>query len=158
MLKAQNYNKFFTEWCACYLRHYFNCADWLMSNELRPSYERELTKTLKESVMTYLSMLIMWTDLEKLWKASIITVCNPWIKVNTVMPDSWPETFTQDLEDSWENGNMVSYDFNLNQMKKCVAWSNSLQNDKQNNSTALAHTSSTRCGYGRGYWFISCLE
>jgi hypothetical protein len=37
----------------------------------------ELTKTLKESVMTYLNMLIMWADLIKLRKASIMTVCNP---------------------------------------------------------------------------------
>jgi len=71
----------------------------------------ELTKTLKESVTTYLNMLIMRTDLEKLWKTSIMTVCNqlrfkpgiPWTEVNAVLPDSWPERFTQDLEDLREN-------------------------------------------------------
>ena len=32
----------------------------------------------------------------------------------------------------------TTWRFNLNQMKKYVAWSNSLQNGKQNNSTAAS--------------------
>jgi len=107
----------------------------------------ELTRTLKETVMSYLNMLIMWTDLEKQRKASIMTVSNP-AEIQTWSPLNKSEycyarlmaweihTGFGRLTRKWQHD--TTWLFNLNQMKKYVAWSNSLQNDEWNNSTAAS--------------------
>jgi len=94
--------------------------------------------------MSYLNMLIMWTDLEKLWKASIMTVSDQ-AEIQTWSPLNKSEycfarlmawgihTGFGRLTRKRQHGS--TWLFNLNQMKKYVAWSNSLQNNEGNNST-----------------------